>query len=53
MVDVEGHILANCTLNATEEGMPAYTPYQIIESSHINDNLFSILSTGRLDTFKI
>jgi len=53
LLDVEGHILANHTLNATEEGIPAYAPKQIIEPSHKNDNLFAILSAGRLDNFRI
>ena len=55
LVDVEGHILANYTHNTTtvEDGMTEYAPIKIIGPSHVNDNMFSILSPGRLDTFRI
>ena len=33
--------------------MPIYSPIQIIPPSHVSDSFFSVISTGRLDIFKI
>ena len=58
LLDVEGHILANCTVNSTlgfnaTDVVPPYSPMQIIEPQQSGDNYFSILSDSRLDTFKV
>jgi hypothetical protein len=49
LLDVEGHVIADTTLNATlvertNSTMPAYAPEYIVRPSHLSDQMFGVIS---------
>jgi hypothetical protein len=57
LLDVEGHVIADTTLNATlleksNSTMPVYAPEYIVRPSHLSDQMFGVVSQGRFDAFR-
>jgi hypothetical protein len=57
LLDVEGHVIADTTLNATlvkssNSTMPTYSPEYIVRPSHLSDQMFGVVSLGRFDAFR-
>lgn len=57
-LDIEGHIIANLTVNETTtkkgEALPAWSPESIVKPSHMNDYMFGVLSSSaRFDAFRL
>lgn len=53
LLDAEGHVLTEFIIpeNST---LPAFEPDQIVRPSHMNDQMFGVISkSGRLDGFRV